>query len=224
MPVKKACNSVISSMRKLLDAADGKLDCGAELSKIQQAVYQLLSSSNMRKMFDAVDAPTKRKKTKVEEDDRDAFIDVCCKVAEADQTKAVYQTRELGKTEDAALRWCFMIQRITLNKDGTVTPSRAMTPPDSRSMHSSSQDNSPEVAMKIDDVVEAMGHMSAFDRGYRSHKQQTDQTKQQVSKAKASSVRKQLSEVAAGVSERLSRIAARENRKKTEFRMGYSSN
>ena len=48
---------------------------------------------------------------------------------------------------------------------GTVTPNRAVTPPDSRSMHNSSQDNSLEVAMKIGEVVEAMDHMSALDRG-----------------------------------------------------------
>ena len=98
------CNS---SMRKLLDATDSKLNCGAELSKIQQKVYQLPSSPNMRKTFDAAEAPTKRKKTKVEEDDRDEFRDVCCKVIELDQTRVVYQTRELDKTEDVSATMVF---------------------------------------------------------------------------------------------------------------------
>ena len=133
-------------------------------------------------MFDAAEAPTTKKKTKVEEDDRDEFRDVCRKVIELDQTNVVYQTRELGKTENVSATMVFHDTEDFLKQDGTVTPSRAVTPPDSRSMHSSAQDNSPEVAMKIDDVVKAVGHMSAFERGFGSYKQQTDQTEQQVSK------------------------------------------
>ena len=213
-------------MRKLLDAADGKLNCDAESSKIQQAVYQLLSSSNMRKMFDAAEAPTKRKKTKVEEDDRDKFRDVYRKVIELDQTKVVYQTRELGKTEDGSAMVLFHDTEDFLKQDGTVTPSRSVTPSDSRSMHSSSRGKRPEVVMKIDDVVKAVGHMSAFERGFGSHKQQTDQTKQHVSKVKVGSVRKRLSEGVSvpsegePVSERLSRIAARE---KTNAEFGWAT-
>ena len=125
----------------------------------------------MRKMFDAVDAPTKKKKTKVGEDDTDSFIGVCRNVAEADQTKAACQNQELGKAEGADTTMVYHATEDYFKQGLAVTPSRAVTPPHSRSMHSSSQDNSPEVAMKIGDVVAAMGHMSAPDRGYNSHMQ-----------------------------------------------------
>ena len=132
------------------------------------------------------------------------------------------RTRELGKTEDVSAMMVFHDTEDFLKQGGTVTPNRAVTPPDSRSIHSSSQDNSPDVAMKIDVVVAAVGHMSAFERDYGSHKQQTDQAKQQVSKVKASSVRKQLSE-GEPVSERLSRISARKNSGVIQWRISGCS-
>ena len=91
---------------------------------------------------------------------------------------------------------------------------------------SSSPDISPE--MKVDEVVNAVGAMSAKDRGFDSHKEHSAQANKQKSSKKQegsigkSEVRKRLHEPEQGESEpkqgkRELRIAVREQTKKAEF-------
>ena len=204
---KESMQQCNKRMRKLLEAADDKLNGGAELSKIQQTVYQLLSSSNMRKMFDAVDAPAKKKKTEVEEEEIETFMDVCSNIAKTEQMKVVFQPRESGEMADGDIGILYPAEEY-------IVQGRAVTPPREKHMHvSSSQDNNPD--MKIGEVVQAIGDMFAQDRGYDSHEQHSAQAKQQGSRMETSEARKRLLGPKPG--QRELRAAVREKTKKADF-------
>ena len=95
-----------------------------------------------------------------------------------------------------------------------IVQSRAVTPPRDKDMDvSSSQDNSPD--MKIGEVVQAIGDMSAQDRGYDSHEQHSAQAKQQESRMETSEARKRL--LGSKPGQRELRAAVREKTKKADF-------
>jgi hypothetical protein len=175
---KESMQQCNKDLRKLLDATDKKLDYGMELSKIQEATNQLISSSNMRKMFDACDAPTMKKKNRVDEEDAQTFMDVCGSIGDAAQTKAAYETGVAGELqdEDTGLPEFFDVDEYV------VQPS-VLTSPKEKDMNPSiSPDISPD--MLIEEVVHELGVMSAKERGFDSHAEHSAQTNKSAKRSK----------------------------------------